>query len=171
MHVVGEGFVAGANWPDVPQQAAPESMGDVQELISGVRRFRAEQGISPRQDMTLLVHGGGGLDGWSERLIGGLAGVTIESVSEAPSDGHTRIVAGRYQGFIPLAGVIDTDAERQRLLKRRDSAQADLDKVEKKLNNAAFMDKAPEAIVAKERGKQKELADVVSKIQAQLDLL
>ena len=108
---------------------------------------------------------------WAERLMSDLVGVTVEQVAAAPSEGHTRIVAGRYQGFIPLEGVIDTDAERQRLVKRRDAAQTDLDKVEKKLHNSAFIARAPAAIIEKERGKQRELADVVSKIEAQLDLL
>ena len=146
-------------------------MGDVQDLIAGVRRFRAEQGISPRQELALRVQGGGGLEPWSARLLGDLAAVTVESIEHPPTDGHTRIVAGRYQGFIPLEGVIDTDAERDRLAKRRDAAQEDLDRVEKKLGNPAFVDKAPAEVVEKERGKQRELTDLVGKIQAQLDLL
>jgi valyl-tRNA synthetase len=171
MNVVGDGFVAGANWPEVPSFAGPDEMEDVQALISGVRRFRAEQGISPRQDLVLRVHGGDGLEAWSARLLSDLGAVTVESISDPPSDGHTRIVAGRYQGFIPLEGVIDTDAERERLMKRRDAAQQDLDRVEKKLGNASFVDRAPAEIVEKERGKQQELSDLVAKIQAQLDLL
>ncbi len=171
MNVVGDGFVAGANWPEIPAYEGPEAMGDVQDLIAGVRRFRAEQGISPRQELALRVQGGGGLEPWSARLLGDLAAVTVESIEHPPTDGHTRIVAGRYQGFIPLEGVIDTDAERDRLTKRRDAAQEDLDRVEKKLGNPAFVDKAPAEVVEKERGKQRELTDLVGKIQAQLDLL
>jgi valyl-tRNA synthetase len=170
-NVVGDGFVAGANWPEVPPYEGPEAMEDLQALISGVRRFRAEQGISPRQDLVLRVHGGGGLEPWSARLLGDLGAVTVESIASPPTGGHTRIVAGRYQGFIPLEGVIDTDAERERLTKRRDAAQEDLDRVEKKLGNGSFVDRAPAEIVEKERGKQRELSDLVKKIQAQLDLL
>jgi valyl-tRNA synthetase len=97
--------------------------------------------------------------------------VTVEAIASPPSDGHTRIVAGRFQGFIPLDGLIDTDAERDRLSKRLAVARQDLDRVEKKLGNPSFIDKAPAEIVEKERGKQHELSDLIAKIQAQLDLL
>ena len=172
MNVVGEGFVAGSDWPDVPDYPAPDGMADTQELISGVRRFRTEQGISPRQPLVLKVHSDdGGLSGWSERLIRSLATVSVESAENQPSDGHTRIVAGRFQGFIPLDGLIDVDAERSRIGKRIADAKADLGKVEAKLNNASFIDRAPEPVVAKERAKQAELSDLLAKLQAQLDLL
>jgi valyl-tRNA synthetase len=171
MNVVGDGFVAGANWPDVPEYAGPDEMDDIQELISGVRRFRAEQGISPRTGLTLRVHGGDGLPAWASRLLMDLASVTVEAIETPPSDGHTRIVAGRFQGFIPLDGLIDTDAERDRLSKRIAAARQDLDRVEKKLGNPSFIDKAPAEIVEKERGKQRELSDLIAKIQTQLDLL
>ncbi len=171
MNVVGDGFVAGANWPDVPEYEGPEEMEDLQELITGVRRFRAEQGISPRTGLTLRVHGGDGLPAWASRLLTDLASVGVEAIETPPSDGHTRIVAGRFQGFIPLDGLIDTDAERDRLSKRIAAARQDLDRVEKKLGNPSFIDKAPDEIVEKERGKQRELSDLIAKIQAQLDLL
>ena len=171
MNVVDDGFVAGANWPDVPRYEGPEEMEHVQELIAGVRRFRAEQGISPRTELTLRVHGRDGLPAWASRLLVDLASVTVEAIPTPPSEGHTRIVAGQFQGFIPLDGLIDTDAERDRLLKRIAAAQKDLDRVEKKLGNPSFIDKAPAEIVEKERGKQRELSDLIAKLQAQLDLL
>lgn len=171
-NVVGEGFVAGADWPEVPEFAAPEGMGMVQELISGVRRFRAEQGISPRQELTLKVYSDGdALPQWSERLLTDLVAVQLEGLDVAPSDGHTRIVAGGLQGFIPLDGLIDVDAERARLSKRIADSQTDLDRVESKLGNTKFIDRAPENVVAKERGKQAELSDLINKLQTQLDLL
>ena len=171
MNVVDDGFVAGANWPEVPSYDGPEEMEDVQELISGVRRFRAEQGISPRTELTLRVQGRDGLPAWASRLLVDLASVTVEVIATPPSEGHTRIVAGRFQGFIPLDGLIDTDAERERLLKRLTAAQKDLDRVDKKLGNPSFIDKAPAEIIEKERGKQRELSDLIAKLQAQLDLL
>ena len=158
---VDDGFVAGANWPDVPRYEAPEEMEHVQELIAGVRRFRAEQGISPRTELTLRVHGRDGLPAWASRLLVDLASVTVEAIPTPPSEGHTRIVAGQFQGFIPLDG----------LSKRIEAAQKDLDRVEKKLGNPSFIDKAPAEIVEKERGKQRELSDLIAKLQAQLDLL
>ena len=77
------------------------------------------------------------------------------------------LAASRRSGL----GLIDTDAERERLLKRLTAAQKDLDRVDKKLGNPSFIDKAPAEIIEKERGKQRELSDLIAKLQAQLDLL
>ena len=50
--------------------------------------------------------------------------------------------------MVPLAGLIDLDAERARINKEASKAQQELEKIEKKLGNEAFVAKAPEAVVA-----------------------
>ena len=72
------------------------------------------------------------------------------------------------QAFIPLAGVIDVDAERQRLAKAIEATSVDLDKANKKLSNASFRDRAPAEIVEKEEAKASEFRERLGKLQAQL---
>ena len=168
-HVVGEGLLAGADWPRVPEVSGPADMDDVQELISGVRRFRADQGISPRQTLDLKVIPS--LDPWGADVVARLAGVNLVGVGAAPETGHTRVVTRRLQGFIALEGVVDLEAERARIDKAIAGVESDLAKVEAKLGNAAFVDKAPADVVEKERSKQTEFQGLLDKLRAQLDAL
>jgi valyl-tRNA synthetase len=168
-HVVGEGLLAGADWPVVPEVAGPAGMNEIQELISGVRRFRADQGISPRKKLELKVIPA--VEDWAAKVITELATVELATVDVVPESGHTRIVTRGRQGFIALEGVIDLDAERARIDKAIGAAEADLAKVVAKLGNTGFVDKAPEEIVAKERSKQAEFESLLEKLRSQRDAL
>ncbi|HSJ27790.1 MAG TPA: valine--tRNA ligase [Acidimicrobiia bacterium] len=168
-HVVGDGLLAGGDWPTVPAYEGPGEMDDVQALIGGVRRFRADQGISPRQQLDLKVMPA--LAPWAAEAVRALAGVAVEDVAGAPGRGHTRVVTRGYQGFIALEGVVDLDAERVRLDKAIAGVEGDLAKVRAKLGNPAFVDKAPDEVVAKERAKQAEFEGLLEKLAAQRDSL
>ncbi len=166
--VVGQDLLAGADWPDIPSFVGPAGMGELQELISGIRRFRADQGLSPRQEMPLRVLDPDSLlVGWAHEVLSNLARVDVEPVDAEPAHGHTRVVAGTLQGFIPLEGVIDLDAEVARLEKAIGEAEADLRRVEAKLNNPQFLEKAPGAVVTKERAKQAEIGDLLDTLRNQ----
>jgi valyl-tRNA synthetase len=167
-HVVGDGLLAGADWPDVPVVAGPTAMGDIQELITGVRRFRADQGLSPRQRLEVKVLAGvETVQPWAAGIIADLASVDVTTIEVAPEGGHSRIVTRGLQGFIGLEGVIDLDAERARIDKAITGVEDDLAKTEKKLGNPSFVDKAPADVVAKERFKQAEFESLLEKLRAQ----
>jgi valyl-tRNA synthetase len=167
-HVVGDGLLAGADWPDVPSYTAPEVMGDLQELIAGVRRFRAEQGLAPRRSLDLaLFDPSGRVEGWADQLLVDLAAVNVGRIGTEPEHGHTRVVAGSLQGFIPLAGVVDLDAERARLDKAVAEAEVDHAKASAKLSNANFVERAPADVVEKERRKRAEAAELLETLRAQ----
>jgi len=80
-------------------------------------------------------------------------------------------VVGDMEIFIPLAGLIDLDAEKQRLNKKINQFQIDLDKVMKKLDNPSFLEKAPPAIIEKERSKQSEIETTLEKLKQNLNLM
>jgi valyl-tRNA synthetase len=67
--------------------------------------------------------------------------------------------------LVPMAGLIDKDAELARLQREIDRLQGEVDRVEKKLSNEKFVANAPEAVVAKERAK----ADDALKAKSQLE--
>jgi valyl-tRNA synthetase len=71
--------------------------------------------------------------------------------------------------LIPLAGLIDKEAEIKRLEKEIGRHQGDVDKIGKKLGNPNFVDKAPEAVVQKERDKQVDASKALESLQAQLE--
>ena len=69
--------------------------------------------------------------------------------------------------LVPMAGLIDKDAELMRLSKEIDKLQKDLDRIEGKLNNPKFVDKAPADVVEKEREKQSAQQKILIKLEQQ----
>jgi valyl-tRNA synthetase len=170
--MVGAGLLAGADWPEVPTYTAPEIMSDLQELIAGVRRFRAEQGLGPRRGIQLaLLDPAHRLEAWAEAFLEDLSAVTIRRIDAEPASGHTRVVAGSLQGFIPLEGIVDLEAERARLDKAMAEVRADLGRTEGKLGNPSFVERAPADVVDKERRKQSELSELLATLEAQRAML
>ena len=172
-HLVGDGFVAASQWPAPPGYEAPAEFADFQDLVVGIRRFRAEHGLGPRHPLDVVVFDPDGeAAGWWARQLESLAAVTPDWTAAMPERaGHTRIVAGAVQAFISLEGIVDADAERARLTKAIGDAEQALGRVQAKLGNESFLDKAPEAVVAKERRKADELAGRLAKLRAQADEL
>jgi valyl-tRNA synthetase len=169
-HLVGHGFVAVASWPQPPTYDEPGGFDDFRDLVVGIRRFRAEHGLSPRHQLTVMVHDPDGRVGpWWERQLASLAAVATQAVEAPPRRGHTRIVAGEVQGFIPLEGIVDIDAERARLRKEIADLGASLTRSRAKLGNDAFLTKAPTEVVDKERARVRELEAVVAKLADQLE--
>jgi len=73
--------------------------------------------------------------------------------------------------FIPLEGLIDLDAERQRIQKEMARVQGMLDGVQKKLSNESFVGKAPKEVVEKEREKLESIRMTLEKLGKNLEQL
>ncbi len=168
--LVGDGLVATATWPDPPPYEAPPSMAVFQDLVVGVRRFRSEHGLAPRRDLAIRVGDPEGVaePWWGEQLPALAAATATFDGAPAAADGHTRIVAGPVQAFIPLAGLIDVDAERARLDKAIADAEAAAQRSAAKLGNPSFRERAPAEVVAKEEAKAAELEQKLSRLRSQL---
>jgi valyl-tRNA synthetase len=69
--------------------------------------------------------------------------------------------------LIPLAGLIDKEAENTRLTRELEKKTGELDRCEKKLANANFVDKAPAAVVDKERARASELQNAIASLKEQ----
>jgi valyl-tRNA synthetase len=80
---------------------------------------------------------------------------------EKPEDASIQ-VADDVQIFVPLKGLVDVEAEEQRLLKEIAKIDKEIEQFSRKLDSPAFVDRAPAEIVAKEREK---LAEVTGKKQ------
>ena len=166
-HLVGDGFLAAAPWPRPPVIDEPPHFEVFQDLVVGVRRFRAEHGLSPRHPLEVSIVDAEGIAAdWWRRQFEALASVSPKVVGEAPGENHAPIGAGSVQAFISLLGVVDPDAERERLEKEISEARSALDRSKAKLANAEFVSKAPAAVVDKERARVDELESAL----AELDL-
>jgi len=93
----------------------------------------------------------------------------VESASSVR--GAATALVGDMQILVPLAGLIDIGAERERLGKQRERWSAALEKCRSKLDNASFVANAPADVVAKERERVADLEQRTARLKRQIDLL
>ncbi|MDH3559385.1 MAG: valine--tRNA ligase [Gammaproteobacteria bacterium] len=154
-------------------QAAIDEIEWVKDFIIGVRKIRSGMNIDPRKPLPVLLQNGSDLD--QARLSGNLHYLVsvgrVESVewleaNEVVPESATALV-GNMKLLIPLSGLIDKQAEIIRLVKELDKKSGELERCENKLNNASFVDKAPAAVVEKERLRADELKNAISNLEEQ----
>jgi valyl-tRNA synthetase len=156
---------------------AEQELDWIMGFVLGIRQIRGEMDISPGKPLTVLLQDVAPAD--SELLqqhqlyISKLARLEDIRVLAADEEAPTSATAllGGMQILVPMAGLIDVEAERERLQKRRDKAATELAKIEAKLGNASFVDRAPEAVVAKERERQEGLQRDLSQLDTQITKL
>ena len=170
-----------AAWPvaaSLPRDAeAADAFTLVQSVVGAVRQVRAQYNVPPSQRIAATVSLGSdaaasALDGvraYVERLAGVDALTVGAGLPQPPAS--TAVVVGRHAVYVPLAGMIDLDAERARLRREIDAKAAFRASVEAKLANETFVSRAPEAVVAKERQKAADAAAEIATLQATLDAL
>ena len=78
-------------------------------------------------------------------------------------------LVGDMQVLVPMAGLIDKDAEISRLQKEIDKRDQEIKRVEGKLNNPKFVDRAPADVVEKEKQKIAEHQAALNELQAQMN--
>lgn len=149
-----------------PDAGVLEKMETVKAIVNGVRGVRAKRNIAPKEALELHVVGDQTTP-WPE-LIGKLGNVSaIASVGEADATA-AKFIAGTTTYEVPLADMIDTEAERAKLAKEIDYLKGFKASIEKKLSNERFVAKAPAAVV---EGERKKLADAEAKIARLTDSL
>ncbi len=160
-------------WPDPPSTVAPQALGVLQDLVVGVRRFRSDHQLSPRIEVPLVLDVSEEIaEQWWLDQLSVLAAVSIirESIGE-DRKGYARITAGDVQGLIPLAGLVDVEAERPRIEKAIGETTDLLRKSRSKLENVGFRSKAPAEVVLREEAKAGELEARLSRLSRQLSEL
>src|SRR5690348_12451029 len=138
-------------------------------VLTGVRRIRSEMNIAPGKTIPLLLADGDADD--RRRADKFSAQIAILARCETPhwlQTGETEpasaaTVVGTLRVLIPLAGLIDLDAERARLKKEIARIGGEIKKCEGKLGNANFVANAPAEVVAQERAR---LADWNTQLNA-----
>jgi len=168
-HLVGDGLLAGSDWPEVPVYDPAPEMEDLKALVSGVRQFRAAQGLSHRRTVPLGVTGRP--PRWVATLVEELAGVEIGALTEAPGDGHIHLPTGRWEGYIPLRGLVDPEAERKRIDRSISRLETQVSRSSQKLSNPNFTERAPAEVVEKERQKLAEASGQLSSLRSRREAL
>ncbi|MEJ2392525.1 MAG: valine--tRNA ligase [Gammaproteobacteria bacterium] len=156
-------------------QDVMDDMDWIQAFILGVRQIRSGMDIKPGKALPVLIQNGSTQD--KQRLeanqhylisLAKLDSLTwLEAKDEAP-ESATALV-GEMKLLIPMAGLIDKEAEQKRLSKEIDKKHQEYQRTEGKLSNSNFVDKAPAAVVEKERSKLAEIKVAIEKLQEQLE--
>ncbi|WP_329387680.1 valine--tRNA ligase [Streptomyces sp. NBC_01716] len=169
--LTGKESVVIADWPadsGFRDPAAEREIEQVQQVVTEVRRFRADQGLQSAQKVP------GRLDLSATPLAPHEAAIRQVLRLQAAGDGFqataTLPVAGASVE-LDLSGTIDVEAERKRLTKDRDAAEKEKQQATAKLGNEAFLAKAPDNVVDKIRGRLAKAEADIERITAQLAAL
>lgn len=168
-----------ASWPEprVPEGWEETKLADfalVQEIVRSIRNLRAEKGVAPSKRLAASIAAGDRADLLEQQagVLASLAGLdeselTITSVlADKPRDA-VALVIGLVEVYIPLAGLVDLAEERARLEKELQETRSHIERLEKLLASD-FANKAPAALVQKERDKLAAYRETAEKIAAQL---
>ena len=169
----GESVVI-ADWPEPSgmalDHAAAQRVADLQKLVTEIRRFRSDQGLADRQKVPARLTGvePAGLAGHIPAVTA-LAWLTSPAADfGASAQVEVRLSAGTVNIELDTSGTVDVAAERRRLEKDLSAAQKELAGTAAKLDNAAFLAKAPADVVEKIRGRRQLASEEVERITARL---
>jgi len=130
----------------------------LRELIRGVRNIRSEYGVEPARWVAASIAGGSRTSMLQEQraVLSRLARIAdgellITERLEKTSAQAATLVVGEVEVVLPLAGLVDLAAERERLSKELAEVEQDVARREAKLGNIGFVEKAPPTIVQRER--------------------
>jgi valyl-tRNA synthetase len=155
-------------------ETAEADLNWVRGIIDGVRNIRGEMNISPGKPIPVLLKQGDSAD--QQRLntnsqflikLAKLESITwLDEGAEAPLSATALV--GELEVLVPMAGLIDKDAELGRLNKELGRLQGEMKRLGGKLGNAKFVDKAPAEVIEKERAKLKDAETSAATLQQQV---
>ncbi|MFD0721230.1 valine--tRNA ligase [Streptomyces globosus] len=169
--LTGRESIVVAEWPSdsgFRDEAAEAEIGNLQQVVTEVRRFRADQGLQPGQKVPARLDLTGTPLAAHEAAIRQL--LRLQPEGEGFSATATLPVGGATVA-LDLSGTIDVDAERKRLSKDLAAAEKEKAQAEAKLGNEAFLAKAPDNVVDKIKGRLAKAEADIARIQAQLAAL
>ncbi|MCZ2126171.1 MAG: valine--tRNA ligase [Anaerolineales bacterium] len=146
----------------------------IQEIVRSIRNVRAEKNSPLSKKLAATIVGDAKTDLLKSQanVIASLAGLDAsstavhQSLAEKPAD-SVALVVGSIEIYLPLAGMTDASAEKARLEKELKEAESHIQRLENLLNSD-FANKAPAALVQKEKDKLAGYKDAAEKIKAQL---
>ena len=159
-------------FPSIPDTGIDQTVLDdvewLKKVIVGIRNIRGEMDISPNKPLAVMLRNASEQD--IERVnalqlyltrMAKLEDIKVLSAEEQAPASASAIV-GEMEVLIPMAGLIDKDAELARINKAIEKIEKDVQRTQGKLNNENFVSKAPAAVIEKE---QQKLADATQQLQ------
>ncbi len=162
------------DWQD--DQAEAE-LNWVMQFILGIRQIRGEMDIPPGKPLPVVLQhaSGGDVAYWKRHArllerVGRVESVTVLADGDTAPNAALALL-GDMRLLVPMQGLIDVEAERQRLTKLADRAGKDLARSSGKLQNPNFVSNAPEAVVIQEKERVAEFERQLAQIRAQMEKL
>ncbi len=177
----GEALIV-ARWPEVDpayfDAEAEEQMALLMELIRGIRAVRAEYNVPAARRIPAQISAGEAATmlAAQREVIARLANVDTQALEIStnmpqPSDQVATILLGSVTVYLPLAGLVNLRAERERLEKEREDTTRLIEKVEALLANSQFIERAPAEVVQREQSKLAELRATAEALEERLRAL
>lgn len=153
-------------------EAAEADIAWMQQLILAIRNIRGEMNISPKQALPVLVkHADAKSKARFEHhatLIARLANIEapqfMDAQAEIPASASS--VLGELELFVPMKGLIDTGAELARIDKQLKKIADEHQKLQQKLSNSAYKDRAPKELIERDEARVEELSGMMDKLKA-----
>ena len=155
-------------------QTAIDDLEWVKQFVVAIRNIRGEMDISPSKELPVLLKNVNANDqrrlDENQQFLSALA--KLESITVLADDDKGPLsataVVGDLSVLIPMAGLIDKEAELARLAKSIDKLEKDADRTRGKLSNEKFVGKAPEAVINKEKAKLADAESALAKLVEQI---
>ncbi len=174
-----DGFLMAAEWPDMGgEYINAEAETDIAwliELITEVRSVRTEMNIPPSRKAKMVLTGASEQTisrmGTYKEALERMARMQSWETSDTAPKGAIQAVVGEAIIALPLEGLIDLDAERARIDKEINKVEIEIGKIDAKLANKNFTDRAPAAVVAEQHTRREAFTAELEKLKAALENL
>ena len=171
-------FLMLSSWPQANEALnfteEEQAMEMVMDAIRAVRARRSEMNVPPSKKAHLTIATDEAkvfeLGIPTLKRLAYASEVTIVPAGQVPAEEHgtVSVVTHAAQVFMPLAELVDLAKEKERVAKELKKNSAELEKLNTKLANPGFVNKAPEHVVAAEKERAVKLTELVAKLEEQL---
>jgi valyl-tRNA synthetase len=149
----------------------------VMRFILGIRQIRGEMDISPGKPLPVVLENASEGEATMAnkhasllRRVGRVESITrLKEGEKAPASATALL--GEMRLLVPMQGLIDVEAERQRLGKQKEKLLTDLDRCRNKLANANFVNNAPAEVVTEENRRAADFQSQISQLDEQISRL
>jgi len=173
-----EGYIITAEYPHYEEAddmlAEEEKMNLIMDGIRNVRNVRAEMNVPPSKKAKIIIvptdDKRPAMEDGKEyfKSLASASEVEIQDSKDGIPEDAVSVVIDGVELFIPLDELVDFEKEKERLNKERDKALAEIKRVEGKLNNPGFVNKAPAKLVEEEKDKKEKFEEILHTIEERL---
>ncbi len=155
-----------ASVPDEQVTAAQEQVAKIYEAVGRARNLKAEYGLGAKKDVRFILDPSDAAFAESEVFLTLARGAELDLQPGFEAEkGVPAALTAIGKLFLPLDGLIDVDAERDRLQKELTKTEAEVKKVNAKLANENFVSRAPEAVITETKERQKHWQDRAAELE------